>query len=128
MNFAASGSNSSEQYRCHVIKAIKTSGKRPLKNVNEAQQLLEKVHNLCKPIMQKYKWKVNLLTEFFPKDSHLLGLNVNRGEKICVRLRPANNRDVFLPYNSIVGTFLHELTHMQISPHNAAFYKLLDQL
>ena len=49
-------------------------------------------------------------------------------EKICVRLRPANNRDAFLPYNSIVGTFLHELTHMQIAPHNAAFYALLDEL
>ena len=127
MNFAAA-TNASDQYRCHVVRAIKTSGKRPLKNVAEAQKILEKVHNLCKPIMIKYKWKVQLLTEFFPKDTHLLGLNVNQGAKICVRLRPASNRDVFLPYNSIVGTFLHELTHMKIGPHNAAFYKLLDQL
>ena len=127
MNFAAAA-NSSDQYRCHVVRAIKTSGKRPLKNVAEAQKILEKVHDLCKPIMIKYKWKVQLLTEFFPKDTHLLGLNVNKGAKICVRLRPASNRDAFLPYNSIVGTFLHELTHMKIGPHNASFYKLLDQL
>ena len=128
MNFASSSFQADGQFRCHKIKAIQKSGGKPLNNVTEAQALLNRVHDLCRPIMIKRKWSVNLLTEFFPKDSNLLGLNVNQGEKICVRLRPANNRDAFLPYNSIVGTFLHELTHMQIAPHNAAFYALLDEL
>ena len=68
------------------------------------------------------------MVEFFPRDQHLLGLNVNQGEKICLRLRPPQDITSFLPYNEIVGTMLHELTHNFIGPHNKAFYKFFDNL
>eukprot|EP00039_Didymoeca_costata_P029679 m.25869 g.25869 ORF g.25869 m.25869 type:complete len:390 (+) comp7744_c0_seq2:102-1271(+) len=94
----------------------------------EAQQMLMKAAGLVQPIMKSRSWKVKLLTEFYPKNKSLLGLNVNRGQKICVRIRDPNNESSFLPYNEVLGTLLHELAHMQVGPHNAQFYKLLDTL
>lgn len=34
----------------------------------------------------------------------------------------------FYPYEHLLHTMLHELTHMEISPHSASFYKMLDEL
>ena len=68
------------------------------------------------------------LAEFFPKDPNLLGININHGQRICVRLRPARNEAAFLPYEHILGTLLHELTHIVHGPHQAPFYKLLDEI
>jgi hypothetical protein len=42
------------------------------------------------PLLQKRGWRVKLLCEFFPKNAGLLGMNVNRGSKILLRLRPAD--------------------------------------
>lgn len=35
---------------------------------------------------------------------------------------------MFYPFEHILGTLLHELTHMSIGPHNSQFYALLDVL
>jgi DNA-dependent metalloprotease WSS1 len=123
-----SGSSSSQQYECRQVTALKTANRKPLARVVEAQGILDKVHRLVRPLMRKYKWSVGKLVEFFPRDSHLLGLNVNQGEKICLRLRPPQDATAFLPYNEIVGTMLHELTHNNIGPHNKEFYKFYDSL
>lgn len=45
-----------------------------------------------------------------------------------IRLRSPQNRSVFLPYESILHTLLHELCHNAIGPHNDQFYKLLDEV
>jgi len=45
------------------------------------------------------------------------GLNINRGQEIRIRLRPANRETEFLPFESLVGTMLHELTHIGTVPH-----------
>lgn len=34
----------------------------------------------------------------------------------------------FYPYENLLHTMLHELVHMEIGPHSAEFYKMLDQL
>ncbi|GJP40514.1 hypothetical protein CLOM_g189, partial [Closterium sp. NIES-68] len=57
-----------------------------------------------------------------------LGLNINRGREIRIRLRPAGKPDSFFPYEHVLGTMLHELTHIERGPHDAKFYKLLDDL
>lgn len=95
---------------------------------NEAKQLLEKLAQTVGPLMERKKWKVPILKEFFPANDGLLGLNVNRGQSILVRLRPHYNKDEFFPWEHILGTMIHELTHIQIGPHNADFYKLMDEL
>ncbi|KAJ3292815.1 hypothetical protein HK104_004990 [Borealophlyctis nickersoniae] len=78
--------------------------------------------------MRKRGWRVGVVREFFPENKNLLGLNVNRGQEIRIRLRPSYDEGIFLPYESLVGTMLHELTHIVHGPHDAKFYKLLDEL
>ena len=51
--------------------------------------------------------QVLLLCEFKPKNGRLLGVNWNRGAKICLRLRDAHNSSHLLPYESVLATMLH---------------------
>ena len=75
---------------------------------SEALTLLQHLASLVKPIMSKRGWKVKRLKEFFPKNPSLLGLNINRGSEIRIRLRPASDKTVFLDCNDLIGTLLHE--------------------
>lgn len=95
---------------------------------DKALELLHEVATLVTPVMHHYNFKVGLLCEMYPKDQRLLGLNVNHGQKICLRLRSATDSKWFLDVNEIVGTMLHELTHNWHGPHDAKFYKSLDEL
>ncbi|KAK5171941.1 uncharacterized protein LTR77_003578 [Saxophila tyrrhenica] len=93
-----------------------------------ALTMLRKVASLVKPIMRKRGWKVQILAEFLPPEANLLGLNVNRGFKICIRLRYHNNPDLFLPLEQVVDTMLHELSHNAYGPHDTNFHRLWDEL
>ncbi|KAH7156196.1 WLM domain-containing protein [Dactylonectria macrodidyma] len=95
---------------------------------SEALHTLKKVASMVKPIIRARNWKVGELAEFFPDQANLLGLNVDRGRKICLRLRHAGDRSQFLPIESIVDTMLHELAHIVQGPHDAKFHALWDQL
>ena len=69
------------------------------------------------------------LQEFCPKNGGLLGLNVNRGAAIKIRLRQPHDSNSFYPYEEhILGTMVHELTHMVEGSHSSRFYKLMDEL
>jgi hypothetical protein len=57
-----------------------------------------------------------------------VGINVNRGEKICLRLRYPGDQNQFLPLEQVTDTMLHELCHIVHGPHNAEFHALWDQL
>jgi len=52
-------------------------------------------------------------------------LDINAGQKILIRLRPAFDRDAFLQEDELLGTMLHELTHNVHGPHDQNFYKFL---
>lgn len=93
-----------------------------------AKSLLYEAARLVAPIIHEHKFKVSNLYEMFPKNQNLLGLNVNYGQKILIRLRPHHNDRSFLPMSEIVGTFLHELTHNKFGPHDKKFYDFLDKL
>jgi DNA-dependent metalloprotease WSS1 len=95
---------------------------------DEAEKLLQKVCAQVQPIMTKHQWKVPLVVEFFPANPGLLGMNMNSGQKIMIRLRPSKDRGSFLEWQDILGTMLHELTHNQCGPHDDAFNKLLEIL
>lgn len=56
------------------------------------------------------------------------GINQNRGQKICLRLRYPGDKNQFLPLEQVVDTMLHELSHNVHGPHNAEFHALWDQL
>ena len=74
----------------------------------EALQTLRKVASLVKPIMRQRGWKVGILTEFWPPEKNLLGLNWNKGQKICLRLRYPYDERQFIPLEEVVDTMLHE--------------------
>ena len=90
--------------------------------------MLRRVASLVKPIMRKRGWKVQVLAEFLPPEQNLLGLNINRGYKICIRLRYHHNPDLFLPLEQVVDTMLHELSHNVWGDHDSNFHRLWDEL
>ncbi|KAI4168112.1 MAG: hypothetical protein LQ343_006645 [Gyalolechia ehrenbergii] len=95
---------------------------------SEALQILRKIASLVKPIMRQRGWRVGILTEFYPPEQSLLGLNWNRGQKICLRLRYPGDERQFLLLEQVVDTMLHELCHNVHGPHNEAFHQLWNQL
>ncbi|KAI3391641.1 hypothetical protein diail_7009 [Diaporthe ilicicola] len=102
-----------------------------LKNLprqDDALRTLQKIASLVKPIMRARGWKVSQLSEFYPDQHNLLGLNVNRGQKILLRLRYPGDRTQFLPIEQVTDTMLHELCHIVHGPHDGKFHALWDQL
>lgn len=57
-----------------------------------------------------------------------MGLNIDGGAEIKIRLRRPEKQWDFFPDEEIIDTMLHELCHNKHGPHNADFYKLLDEL
>ncbi|KIX01759.1 uncharacterized protein Z518_09486 [Rhinocladiella mackenziei CBS 650.93] len=94
----------------------------------EALLMLRKIASTVKPIMRLRNWRVGVLCEFYPSEANLLGLNINRGEKICLRLRYPGDDTQFLPFENVVDTMLHELAHIVHGPHDQAFNVLWDKL
>ncbi|CAM9626127.1 unnamed protein product [Chrysoparadoxa australica] len=90
--------------------------------------MLERIANQVEPICKAHDWEVGHLVEFYPSHPGMLGVNINRGMEIKVRLRPHSSPNTLMPYETCLGTMLHELCHNKISAHSASFYKLLDEL
>jgi hypothetical protein len=109
-------------YKINEVKAI-----RKMKFPQEAMDLLHRLVKATQALMIRQKWSVGSLLEFFPSNPNLLGLNVNAGERIMIRLRDARNNQRFLPWESLLGTMIHELVHNDIGAHNSEFYQLVDK-
>ncbi|GAB0492529.1 hypothetical protein MMPV_003792 [Pyropia vietnamensis] len=73
-------------------------------------------------------WTVGHLSEFYPPTANLLGINVNRGAAIRVRLRSPTAPSTFLDYDAVLSTLLHELAHIAVGPHDVRFYTVLGEL
>ncbi|PBL00671.1 WLM-domain-containing protein [Armillaria gallica] len=107
-----------------LIKSFTHLTGRP--KADQAMQMLRKVASMVKPIMRTHQWILPTLAEFFPDQSNLL--DVNMGQKILLRLRPAYSPESFLDVEEVVQTMLHELTHNVHGPHDDKFYKFLSGL
>ncbi|KAI8924325.1 WLM domain-containing protein [Entophlyctis helioformis] len=94
----------------------------------QALELLQRIAAHVRPIMKSRALQVGEVEEFFPANEGLLGLNVNRGRTIRLRLRPASAESSFLGFEDVLGTMLHELTHNIHGAHDAKFYKYMDGL
>lgn len=110
----------------------------------DALHTIKKIASLVKPVMRARNFKVGTLAEFYPAEQNLLGelpllvlrkhvsncigINMNRGQKICLRLRYPGDNNQFLPIEQVVDTMLHELAHNLIGPHNEQFHALWDQM
>jgi len=57
-----------------------------------------------------------------------IGLNVDRGRKICLRLRYPGDKTQFLPLEQVADTMLHELAHNVHGPHDEKFHALWNKL
>ncbi|MCO5549631.1 hypothetical protein L7F22_003104 [Adiantum nelumboides] len=99
-----------------------------LQNSAEALNILRRIGASVRPIMIKHGWKLPLLVEMYPKQDNLLGLNVNRGKKIALRLRRPYNDLEFIDEESIIETMLHELAHNLRGPHDEIFFQHLETL
>jgi len=97
-------------------------------NNHFARNLLHQIAKHVECIMKKRMWVVHNLCEFCPKDKHLLGLNVDRGDTIRIRLRKHQNTNEFIPLPELLDTMLHELAHIQVANHSRKFYALWDEL
>ncbi|CAI7677600.1 unnamed protein product [Penicillium manginii] len=109
-----------------LIGEYRHEKKRPRES--EALLILRKVASVVKPIMRQRSWRVGALCEFYPGQKNLLGLNVNSGQKICLRLRYPSDQKQFLPFEQVVDTMLHELCHIVHGPHHREFHALWNQL
>lgn len=94
----------------------------------QAVAIMEELVRRADPILAAQQWRVLEMKEFFPKDARLLGLNVNKGQEVCIRFRRPDNRLAFFELEAIVATMIHELCHCRIGPHNKHFWALFRQL
>ncbi|KAJ8905984.1 hypothetical protein NDN08_002485 [Rhodosorus marinus] len=84
-------------------------------------------------VMQKHRWTVGALKEMYPKGKVgvdpvcVLGLNVNKGAVIQIRLRTDDLRG-FRTYYKLLEVMFHELSHNVHSDHDREFYDLMNQL
>lgn len=108
------------------VKELAVLQRKP--NKEDALIMLRDIAHRVSYLMREHRFKVGSLVEFYPKDKRLLGMNVNRGMKIMLRLRNPHDEYQFLSRESIIGTMLHELTHNLFGPHDNKFYSKLDEL
>lgn len=79
-------------------------------------------------IMNKNKWNIALLSEMSPiTQPTLLGYNMNKGQKIALRLR-TDDMEGFRYFTDIRRVLVHELTHMVYGEHDSNFWKLCREL
>jgi hypothetical protein len=130
---SVSGPPVGEQYTFGAYEAWEYPGLHPPK-----QAALQLLHRLASDrgimgIMRKHRWSVGLLKEMPPEGKVgvspvcILGLNVNRGQEIHLRLRTDDLRG-FRRYRSIRDTLCHELAHMVWGEHDNNFKMLNSQL
>lgn len=87
---------------------------------SSAQSILDKLANdpAILHVMRKHEFSVGLLTELAPHEQPgLLGLNVNAGQQIKLRIR-TNRYDGFRLYSEIRKVLCHELTHNVWGDHD----------
>jgi hypothetical protein len=91
-----------------------------LPNPSSAQTVLDKLANdpAILHVMSTHQFSVGLLTELAPHEhSGLLGLNVNAGQEIKLRIR-TNEYDGFRLYSEIRRVLCHELAHNVWGDHD----------
>ncbi|KAG6900028.1 hypothetical protein C0993_004085 [Termitomyces sp. T159_Od127] len=112
-------------YRFHQLKPLDH-----LPNPSSALALLTRLSEdpAIQHIMQIHKFSVGVLTELAPHEHpELLGLNVNAGQAIKLRLR-TDRYDGFRLYKEVRRVLCHELTHNVWGDHDNNFKELNSKL
>ncbi|TBU34162.1 WLM-domain-containing protein [Dichomitus squalens] len=117
----APSSSTDSQYTFHRIEPLPH-----LPNPESARNLLTKLANdpAIRHVMRKHQFSVGVLTELAPHEQpHLLGLNVNAGQAIKLRLR-TDRYDGFRLFSEVRRVLCHELTHNVWGDHDNNFKEL----
>ncbi|KAF9466160.1 WLM-domain-containing protein, partial [Collybia nuda] len=120
-----SSNGSALNYRFHQLTPLSH-----LPNPAGALALLTKLADdpAIKHVMQKHQFSVGVLTELAPHEHPgLLGLNVNAGQAIKLRLR-TDRYDGFRLYAEVRRVLCHELTHNVWGDHDNNFKELNSKL
>ncbi|KAL7525777.1 hypothetical protein ACHAXR_001155, partial [Thalassiosira sp. AJA248-18] len=119
-----------------------------LTNDKEAAAILRKIHSEFHTIIERRGWNVISITEMCccgdgvdclkkgrktkTMPDNVLGFNLTtwqRGKSHAIHLRLRNPRShTLLPYEDIAGTMCHELAHCVRGPHDAKFYKAMEEI
>ncbi|KAI0036212.1 WLM domain-containing protein [Vararia minispora EC-137] len=117
----STGSSAPSTYIFHHLE--------PLSHLPEPATALSMLRRLSSDpaiqhVMNVHRFSVGLLTELAPHEApNLLGLNVNAGQAIKLRLR-TDRYDGFRNYKEIRRVLCHELTHNIWSDHDDNFKEL----
>mmetsp|Transcript_6781 Transcript_6781/g.20562 ORF Transcript_6781/g.20562 Transcript_6781/m.20562 type:complete len:510 (+) Transcript_6781:133-1662(+) len=106
--------------------------------LHDEDRAAELLRQLCEDrgiaaVMEKHRWMVGNLKEMYPDGKVgvdpvcVLGLNVNMGAEIRIRLRTDDLRG-FRPYYKLREVVFHELSHNVHSEHNRDFYDLMNEV
>jgi len=111
----------------HRVGDVKVNEKLP--NAKKAKELLEKVKKHIDPILRKHGFNVLKLQE--DSNTKLLGWcrsACNKSNRtaniIAIRLRQGIGSSKFRDFSGIMGTMLHEITHINIGGHGKDFLRL----
>jgi hypothetical protein len=108
-------SSAESSYRFHRLEPLQH-----LPNPSSALELLTRLSNdpaICH-IMQRHQFSVGVLTELVPHEHpELLGLNVNAGQTIKLKIR-TDAYDGFRWYKDIRTVLCHELAHNVWGDHD----------
>ncbi|KAF9818272.1 hypothetical protein IEO21_02900 [Rhodonia placenta] len=113
------------KYEFHRIEALNH-----LPDPPAARTLLTRLANdpAIRHVMQKHSLAVGVLTELAPHEHpNLLGLNVNAGQAIKLRLR-TDRYDGFRLYGDVRKVLCHELTHNVWGDHDDNFKEMNSRL
>ncbi|KAF6761814.1 WLM domain-containing protein [Ephemerocybe angulata] len=121
----SSPSSSNSNFKFHSIVPLAH-----LPNPEMARATLEKLASdpAIRHVMHKHEFTVGVLTELAPHEQpHLLGLNVNAGQEIKLRIY-TDRYDGFRSYKEIRRVLCHELTHNVWGDHDNNFKELNSKL
>lgn len=115
------------------------------------EDTFNRIHQEFLPIIQRRKFNVKSISELCccgdgldhtkgkrrklrKMANNVLGYNMTRWHgrskthTIHLRLRNPKNHNQLFPWEDVAGTMAHELSHCVHGPHNAAFYKLMEEI
>ncbi|KAL3801104.1 hypothetical protein HJC23_002397 [Cyclotella cryptica] len=120
-----------------------------LPQANEASSILARIHSEFATIIQRRNWNVRSITEMCccgdgidclrnrtrktkVMPNNVLGYNLttfSRGKSHSIHLRLRHPKThALMDYQSIAGTMCHELAHCLVGPHNAEFYRVMEEI
>lgn len=128
---SSANTNTNSEYTFGELKVLQYAdgvvNPPPEKAMELLRQLAE--DSGVRAVMQKHKYKVNLLSEMHPEgkvgvsEVCVLGYNVNQGQEISLRLRTDDLRG-FRRLRDIKLTLMHELAHNEYREHDENFKTL----